>query len=85
MDNMTLSPIKRAAELCGGFHGLAKLCGITVQAVYKWDSAGRIPPERCLTVEHATSGAVTRYDLRPDVFGQAPDSLPTQTIQPEAA
>lgn len=27
----------------------------------------------CLPIERATNGAVTRYDLRPDIFGEAPD------------
>jgi DNA-binding transcriptional regulator YdaS (Cro superfamily) len=49
---------------------IATLCGITVQAVYKWSKSERgIPAEHCRTIECATKGAVTRYDLRPDVFG----------------
>ncbi len=35
--------------------------------------AGRVPAERVLAIEAATHGKVTRYDLRPDVFGPAPD------------
>jgi DNA-binding transcriptional regulator YdaS (Cro superfamily) len=32
----------------------------------------RVPAELCQKIEAATNGAVTRYDLRPDVFGEAP-------------
>lgn len=31
-----------------------------------------IPARFCLPIEQATNGAVTRYELRPDVFGPAP-------------
>jgi DNA-binding transcriptional regulator YdaS (Cro superfamily) len=30
----------------------------------------------CLPIERATNGAVTRYELRPDIFGEAPDGAP---------
>ncbi|MGH8651331.1 MAG: transcriptional regulator [Gammaproteobacteria bacterium] len=42
------------------------------QAVQQWTAAGRVPPDRCLAVEHATEGKVSRYELRPDVFGTRP-------------
>lgn len=31
-----------------------------------------VPTDICPAIEAATDGAVTRYDLRPDVFGPAP-------------
>lgn len=31
-----------------------------------------VPAEICPAIEQATAGKVTRYDLRPDVFGAAP-------------
>lgn len=52
----------------------AKALGVSYQAVQKWRRQ-QPPPERCLAIEAATAGAVTRYELRPDVFGAAP-SLP---------
>lgn len=54
---------------------VADLCGITVQAVYKWENAGRIPAEHCRAIEESTNGQVTRYDLRPDVFGENPNHI----------
>jgi uncharacterized membrane protein YkvA (DUF1232 family) len=33
---------------------------------------GRVPAELCAAIEFVTGGMVTRYDLRPDVFGEAP-------------
>lgn len=66
---------------------VAELCGITVQAVYKWEKSARgIPAEYCRIIEQATHGAVTRYDLRPDVFGPAPDrDCPQPNPMKEAA
>ena len=40
--------------------------------------AGRIPsPENCLAIERATSGAVTRQELRPNDFWRIWPDLPT--------
>ena len=36
----------------------------------------KVPARLCLPIERATGGAVTRYDLRPDIFGEAPDGAP---------
>jgi DNA-binding transcriptional regulator YdaS (Cro superfamily) len=40
---------------------------ITAQAVCGWK---RCPSGRVLQVERATGGKVTRYKLRPDIFGE---------------
>ena len=52
---------------------VAELCGVTVQAVYKWQKNKFIPPEYCRAIELATEGRVTRYELNPDVFGTSCD------------
>jgi DNA-binding transcriptional regulator YdaS (Cro superfamily) len=49
---------------------VAELCSLSVQAIYKWEKSERIPAEYCRTIERATNGQVTRYELRPDVFGK---------------
>lgn len=48
---------------------LARELGVTIQAVSQWR---KVPAERCLAVEEATG--ISRYELRPDIFGQAPES-----------
>ena len=57
----------------------ADMLGITQPAVSQWlqwiadkERGTRITAERALEIEAATSGAVTRYELRPDVFGEQP-------------
>lgn len=55
-----------------GLSELARRVGVTYQAVRKWEKS-RTPAERCRAIERATGGQITRYELRPDVFGPAPD------------
>jgi DNA-binding transcriptional regulator YdaS (Cro superfamily) len=43
---------------------------ITPQAVSKWKN--KVPSERVLDLEKALDGQITRYRIRPDVYGNAP-------------
>lgn len=49
---------------------LASALGVTQGAVSQWVT-GRveITAERAIQIENATGGAVSRNDLRPDIFG----------------
>lgn len=49
---------------------IAEICGVTIQAVRCWS---RVPAEHCRRLEYATEGKVTRYEMRPDVFGPGPN------------
>lgn len=73
---MNSNPITKAIDLVG-LQPLASACGVTYQAVRKWERT-RAPSERCREIEAATGGKVTRYELRPDVFGETP-SCPCQS------
>lgn len=64
--------IERACEIVGGQAEIARICDVTDQAVYKWVKKGFPPAERCISIEEATNSKVTRYELRPDVFGSEP-------------
>lgn len=83
MDTSTLSPEQALIEAkthCGGASGLAariqELTGksITRAAVSKWSVA---PPRRVLAIEEATGGRISRYQLRPDVYGTEPATQET--------
>jgi DNA-binding transcriptional regulator YdaS (Cro superfamily) len=65
MENKTPTPIQNAVALAGGVSPLARACNVSPQAVYKWVAKGRPPVERCVAVEEATQGRVSRYDLLP--------------------
>jgi DNA-binding transcriptional regulator YdaS (Cro superfamily) len=67
--------IERAVECAGTQVALAERIGVRQQHVWNWlNRDKRVPAEYCLPIERATHGAVTRYDLRPDVFGQSPEA-----------
>ncbi len=82
--------IEQAVRLVGGQSALAKKLSfkhsnIKQQHVWKWVRAGRVPAEYCNAIEKATNGAVTRYDLRPDVFGPAPTDHHRRATDQQAA
>lgn len=54
-----------------GAYRLALMLGVKHPTIHTWLKFGRVPAERVLAVEAATG--VSRYELRPDVYGPAPD------------
>lgn len=61
-------PLATAIAVAGGIGEFTKRLRITPQAVSEWRKRG-VPPTRCIEVETIAQGKVTRYELRPDVFG----------------
>lgn len=57
-------PLEIAADCVGGQNRLADILGVSTQAIGNWKQRG-VPIERCVDIENAASGAVTRRDLRP--------------------
>lgn len=47
---------------------LAVACSVSEQAVYKWIKKGHPPAERCLDIEEAVGGRISRFDLLPPEF-----------------
>jgi DNA-binding transcriptional regulator YdaS (Cro superfamily) len=66
------TPLEVAIAHIGSQQALADLLGVKPPSVSEWRKRGRPPAERCIAIEDATGGQVTRYALRPDVFGDAP-------------
>lgn len=60
------NPIERAIRILGTQRKLAEKLCVTPQAIAKWRK--RVPGERVLGIEAATNGAVTRHELRPDLY-----------------
>ncbi|WP_041421213.1 transcriptional regulator [Sideroxydans lithotrophicus] len=68
---MKTNPIIQAGEAVGGLGVLARILSVSAPTVSQWKSGIRpIPAERCVEIEQATSGQVTRKDLRPDDWQQ---------------
>ena len=59
--------LTRSAEIIGSQGKLARICGVSSTAVWKWMQSGkRLPAEHVLKVEAATG--VSRHLLRPDIY-----------------
>lgn len=67
---------------------LARRLGAQPQLVWQWSKGVRkVPIERCVPIERATNGVVTRKDLRPDDWHEIWPELATTppTTEPAAA
>ena len=62
--------LQRVFEYFGSQAATARALEVSDMAVSLWKTAG-VTAERALEIEIATNGAVTRQDLRPDLFGLA--------------
>jgi DNA-binding transcriptional regulator YdaS (Cro superfamily) len=63
-----MEALQRAIDHFGSQAKLAERLSVKPMAVSQWKKRG-VPPERCGAIEDATGGAVTRAELRPDIFG----------------
>lgn len=61
---------------------LATKLAITPVLINQWANAKRpVPPERCVEIERATNGEVTRPELRPDDWQRIwPELIPTSAL-----
>lgn len=60
------TPVVKAIEKAGGAKKIAQALEISHQAVSKWPY--RLPAERVLDLERLCDRAVTRHELRPDLY-----------------
>jgi DNA-binding transcriptional regulator YdaS (Cro superfamily) len=52
---------------------IARALGVSEVAVRHWmNGIRRVPGHHCIPLELLTGRQVTRYELRPDIFGKAP-------------
>jgi len=59
--------IRQAVKIVGSQSELARICGVSQPAVWKWlQTAKRVPAEQVLAIETATG--VSRHFLRPDIY-----------------
>lgn len=76
-----------AARTVGGRAVLAQMLRVQLAALGNWKIRG-VPIERCVPIERATNGAVTRKHLRPDDWHEIWPELAnpqTTTTEPAAA
>lgn len=58
---------EEAIAKAGGVNALARLLNVKQPSVSAWS---KIPATRCLDVERITG--ISRYELRPDIYGEPP-------------
>lgn len=64
---MNTEAIERACDAVGSKAALARAVGVKPPVIQQWIKGARpIPAKRCVAIEKATKGAVTRQQLRPD-------------------
>jgi len=66
--------LAQAIRIVGTQQKLADALGIKSPSITEWHQR-KVPAERCLAIEHATGGAVTRQELRPDIFGEPAEKV----------
>lgn len=63
--------LQAAVARAGSQSALARVCGVSQAAVWKWIQRGkRLPAELCLVVERETG--VSKHSLRPDIYPLKP-------------
>lgn len=67
---MNNTAIHKAVEIAGSQSALAKRIGTRQGDVWKWLKGRKVKPDLVLAIEEATG--VSKHDLRPDIFGPAP-------------
>ena len=80
-----MTPLQRAIEICGSQSELARRIGGKVKPghIHYW-LKNSVSAEACVGIERATHGAVSRHDLRPDLFGPSPSNSANAAAAPAA-
>ena len=67
------SALKKAVAIAGSESKLSRATGYSQPAINKARRRGRVSAEMAIAIEHALKGAVSRQELRPDLFGARND------------
>jgi DNA-binding transcriptional regulator YdaS (Cro superfamily) len=59
---------QKVIDEIGSATKLAEIAGVSLPAVSQWDE---IPIKHVLKIEKAVKSKITRYDMRPDIYGEA--------------
>ena len=74
---MTESPVVKAIRLAGGVAAVSRALGVSQPfASQMLHGKRKLPATKVIPLERACFREVTRHELRPDVFGPAPEATP---------
>lgn len=66
------TPFQRAVSIVGNQRKMAEKLKVSTAFVNHMVNGKKpVPATMCIAIENICQGMVTRYDLRPDVFGKA--------------
>jgi len=63
--------LERAIQLAGTKAELGRRLGVRASLINYWLSTDKVPAEQAIEIEAATGGAVTRKELRADIFAES--------------
>lgn len=61
-----MNGISKTISYFGNMRKMADAIGVSSPTIIGWRNKGSLPVKRCVQIEQATGGQVTRRDLRPD-------------------
>ena len=67
---LELPVVERVVHAAGGPTKLSIALEVSRQTIYSWIATGKIPSEHCLEIEDLLAGLVSRYEMRPDIYGE---------------
>lgn len=79
-----MNALEKAISIAGGQTALAQRVGTKQQNVSKW-AKSRVSPEFVIGVARAIDFKVTPHQLRPDLYPNPSDGLPSTLSNREAA
>lgn len=66
---MTIAALQKAITVLGSQSALAREVGVKQGNVWNWlNITKKVPAEYVLKIETATGGAISRHELRPDIY-----------------
>lgn len=77
---MAISIISELAECLGSQAEIARVCRVKPPSLHRWV---RIPARHVLVLEEAvrdSGGDIDRYSMRPDIYGERPQSRSQKSV-----
>lgn len=74
-----MSAFKQAIAIVGSQAALARSIGVKQAHIWNWlnKKSGEVPPQHVIPISMATENKVTPHDLRPDIYPNPTDGLPS--------